>query len=80
MKATIKLMNPNACGANSIESYDSIKYLKNYLNHCLYYSNEVYLNIEGQGDFLEYSKTGDVRSLLSDAKFYNSVLCVIPTF
>lgn len=81
MKAIIKLCNPNSCGANSIETYNTIKELKNYLNHCLYYSGEVYLNIPSESNYIKYSETNDIASLISDVNYYNDeYLEVIPTF
>lgn len=75
MKAQIKLISNN--GHNPIEVFNSIKELKLYLNECLYYANELYLNIEcNYSDNWEYSKITDLRSLLSEAKFYGSILCV----
>lgn len=81
MKATIKLLNPNACGANSLEEYNTIKELKRYLNEALYYSGEVLLFVEGTGaDPVKYSATNDVATLVSEARFYGEPLCVLPTF
>ncbi len=81
MKATIKLCNPNACGASPIEEYATIKELKNYLNHCLYYSGEVYLNVPSENEPVKYSETNDVASLVSSVNYYgDEYLEVIPTF
>lgn len=81
MKAKIKLCNPNACGGNSIEEFKTIEELKKYLNECLYYSDEVYLNVPSNHSPVKYSETNDVRSLLTDVNFYNDeYLEVIPTF
>jgi len=75
MKAQIKLINNSGC--SPIEVFNSVKDLKTYLNECLYYATELYLNIEcNYTDNWEYSKITDLRSLLSEAKFYDSVLCV----
>ena len=75
MKANIKIINFN--GASFIETFESVKTLKTYLNEMLYYSKELYLNIEcNYTDNWEYSKITDLRTLLSEAKFYDSVLCV----
>ena len=75
MKAKIKIINFN--GVSPIEVFNSIKELKTYLNECLYYANELYLNIEcNYTDNWEYSKITDLRTLLSEADFYDSVLCV----
>lgn len=81
MKATIKLCNSNACGQNSIENFNSIKELKNYLNHCLYYSGEIYLVVPSDYNPVKYSETNDIASLISDVRFYgDEYLEVIPTF
>ena len=75
MKAIVKIINFN--GANQIQEFENIGLLKTYLNEMLYYSKELYLNIEcNYTDNWEYSKTTDLRVLLSEAKFYDSILCV----
>lgn len=80
MKASIKLINPNGTGQNSFEEYQTIKELKNYLNHCLYYSGEVYLNVPSLSNYDKYSETSDIASLVSDANFYGERLEIIPSF
>ena len=80
MKAIIKLCNPNTSGQNSIETYNTIKELKKYLNHCLYYSGEVYLNIPSLNNHVKYSETNDIASLISEVNYFeDEYLEVIPT-
>lgn len=79
MKATIKLVNN--LGASPIETYPTIKELKNYLNHCLYDSGEVYLNVPSLSNFVKYSELNDVAGLISEVNYYNDeYLEVIPTY
>ena len=79
MKAKIKLVNPNGTGANSYEDFDSIVELKNYLNAVLYYSSDVLLWVDCFfDDHISYGDTNDIRSLLSEANHYDSILCVAP--
>lgn len=75
MKAEIKIINFN--GASPVSAFNSVKELKTYLNEMLYYAEELILNIECKyTDNWKYSEVTDLRGLLSEAKFYNSVLCV----
>lgn len=81
MKAKIKLCNPSANGVNSYEEYSSVRELKNYLNHCLYYSGEVYLNVPSLNNYVKYSEKEDVASLIREVNYFNDeFLEVIPTF
>ena len=80
MKAKIKTIQPTVNGQNNIEIFDTILDLKKYLNEVLYYSNDVLLYVEqcGINEVYKYSETNDLRMLLSEAKKYDSVLCVLP--
>lgn len=81
MKAKINLINPNLCGTNSEETFQNIKDLKKYLNEALYYSEEIYLWVDCfYNDVFKYSETNDIRSLLTEANYYDSILNVAPTF
>lgn len=81
MRVKIKSVNPNASGTNSFEEYKTIRELKNYLNHCLYYSGEVYLNVPSLSNYVKYSETNDVASLVSEVNYFNDeYLEIIPTF
>ena len=74
MKVTIKLMNPNSCGQNSIETYPNIPAFKRFLNHMLYYSSEVILHIPCLNESYKYSETDNIAYLLSQCNHYNETL------
>lgn len=79
MRVKYKVININ--GASPIEEVNSIVEFKTFLNEMLYYCEEVILNVEeNYSETFEYSKTNDIRSIVSDANFYDSVVSVHPIY
>jgi len=75
MKAKFKLINHN--GDSPIEEFNTIKEAKTWLNEMYYYCEDLILNIEcNYTDDWKYSEITDLRSILTDANFYNSVVCI----
>jgi hypothetical protein len=69
----------NYHGANSSETFASVREFKKCLNSMLYYCNEVILYHEGDfSSSCNYSETNDIASLVTDANFYGVELCVSP--
>ncbi len=75
MKAKFKLINWN--GASPITEFNTIKEAKKWLNEMFYYCEDLILNVEcNYTENVKYSETNDLRTLLSDANFYQSVVCI----
>jgi len=79
MRVKYKVYNIN--GASPIEEFNSIKEFKTFLNEMAFYLEEVLLNVEDNYcEVFKYSETNDIRSIVSDANFYDSVVSVHPIY
>lgn len=79
MKVKYKVININ--GASPIEEVDTITEFKTLLNELVYYCKDLILNVENNySQTYNYSETNDIRSIMSDANFYDSVISVHPIF
>ena len=75
MKVNIKIAQFN--GTSPINEFNTISELKTYLNEMLYYASELILNIEcNYTDNWNYREVTDIASIVREAKFYNSIICV----
>ncbi len=75
MRAKFKLINIS--GDSPINEFDTIELAKVWLNELYYYCEDLILNIEcNYTDNFKYSEVTDLRSILSEANFYDSVVCI----
>lgn len=69
MKILLKLINPNANGANGTAEFKTVKDAEKYLNEALYYSTRVELS-SSFNDLVEYDNNTSLSELMRDAVNY----------